>query len=140
MPRSLNPPVAVTHVYHTGDPIPLGTCKGSLSSCAQGGYALETRCHLGKSIVYDTLDKLGWVPNVRRHIIREVIHNVLEAEDVEWEEGREVPLAREEADCVVRNFPAFARECLLLVNLTYLSFPNPSTNTFVFTFSMERRK
>ncbi|KAG5642884.1 hypothetical protein DXG03_001926 [Asterophora parasitica] len=36
----------------------------------------------------------------RRHVIREVITKVIEAEDVEWEDGREVPLAREEVDCV----------------------------------------
>jgi len=95
------PPVAITHVYHTGDPIPQGTCTGFRSPCAQGGYALETRCHLGKTIVYDTVTKLGWKVDVRKHVIREVIMNVLEAEDVEWEEGRDVPLAIEEEDCVV---------------------------------------
>ncbi|KAF8077669.1 alpha/beta-hydrolase [Lyophyllum atratum] len=93
-------PVAVTHVYHTGDPIPQGTCTGFGSVCAQGGFALETRCHLGKTIVFDTVQKLGWKVDVRRHIIRDVITKVLELDDVEWEEGREVPLAREEVDCV----------------------------------------
>lgn len=94
-------PVAVTHVYHTGDPIPQGACTGFGSPCAQAGFALETRCHLGKSIVYDTVQKLGWKVDVRKHVIRDVIHKVLEAEDVEWEEGRDVPLARAEVDCVV---------------------------------------
>ncbi|KAJ6630610.1 Alpha/Beta hydrolase protein [Mycena sp. CBHHK59/15] len=58
------------------------------SVCAQGGFALETRCHLGKSIVFDT------------HVIKDVITKVLEAEGIVWEEGRSVPLAREEVDCV----------------------------------------
>jgi lipase ATG15 len=39
----------VTHVYHTADPIAMGVCNGALSPCAQAGYALETRCHLGQS-------------------------------------------------------------------------------------------
>lgn len=33
----------VTHVYHTADPIAMGTCNGVLSSCALGGYAMESR-------------------------------------------------------------------------------------------------
>jgi putative lipase involved disintegration of autophagic bodies len=33
----------VVHVYHTADPIAMGTCNGILSSCSLGGYALETR-------------------------------------------------------------------------------------------------
>lgn len=106
------PPVAVTHVYHTGDPIPQGTCTGFGSPCAQAGFALETRCHLGKSIIFDTVGKLGWRVDVRKHIIRDVIRKVLEIDDIEWEEGRDVPLARAEEDCVVRfvfesNFPNY---------------------------------
>lgn len=92
-------PVPVTHVYHNADPIPQGTCTGFVSPCTQGGFALETRCHLGKSIVYDTVNKLGWKVDVRKHVIKGIITQVLDVED-EWEEGRQVPLAREE-DCIV---------------------------------------
>ncbi|KAK2466695.1 hypothetical protein APHAL10511_000953 [Amanita phalloides] len=94
------PPVAVTHIYHTADPIPQGACTGFGSPCAQAGYALETKCHLGKSIVFDTVEKLGWRVDVRRHIIRDVIHKVLENGNVEWEEGREVPMPRPETYCM----------------------------------------
>jgi putative lipase involved disintegration of autophagic bodies len=31
------------HVWHTADPIAMGTCNGVLSSCALGGYAMESR-------------------------------------------------------------------------------------------------
>jgi lipase ATG15 len=107
LPRVDGPPnpflPAITHVYHNGDPIPQGACTGIGSVCAQGGYALETRCHLGKSIVFDTVNKLGWKVDVRKHVIRDVITKVLEAEGIEWEEGRSVPLAREEVDCVVSD-------------------------------------
>jgi lipase ATG15 len=91
--------VPVTHVYHNADPIPQGTCAGFGMPCAQAGYALETHCHLGKTILYDTVDKLGWRADVRKHIIKQVVLNVLEA-DVEWEPGRRVPKAKAEVDCV----------------------------------------
>jgi len=89
----------VTHVYHTADPIPQGTCTGVGSLCAETGYALETKCHLGKSIVYDTVTTLGWNVHVRKHPIKEIIHNVVEA-DVLWGFGQKVPKAREERNCV----------------------------------------
>lgn len=76
-------PVATTHVYHNADPIPQGSCTGIGSPCAQAGYALETRCHLGQSIIFDTVNVLDWSVDVRKHTIKEVVHNVLEA-DVWW--------------------------------------------------------
>jgi len=91
----------VTHVYHTADPIAMGTCNGVLSSCALGGYALETRCHLGKSIVYDTVTNLTWTVDVRLHRIVNVIEQLL---STPWppsiDVGREVPQAKPEVDCV----------------------------------------
>lgn len=95
------PITPVTHVYHNADPIPQGACTGFRSPCASAGYAMETRCHLGKSIVYDTVGKTGWRVSVKSHPIKRLILHVLES-DQEWEEGREVPLAVEEADCIVR--------------------------------------
>ncbi|KAI0333517.1 alpha/beta-hydrolase [Cubamyces sp. BRFM 1775] len=96
----------VTHVYHNADPIPQGACTGVGSPCAQAGYALETRCHLGKTIVYDAVGKLGWRVDIRKHVIKEVITNVIEAEvEGGWEEDvdgswRDVPVARAEEDCI----------------------------------------
>jgi len=92
-------PVPVTHVYHNADPIPQGTCTGISSPCTHAGFALETRCHLGKSIVYDTVGRLDWGVDVRHHPIKEVITRMLE-EEGEWEIGREVPRARTEDACV----------------------------------------
>ncbi|KAG1866228.1 alpha/beta-hydrolase [Suillus subluteus] len=91
----------VTHVYHTADPIAMGTCNGILSSCALGGFAMETRCHQGKSIVYDTVSNLSWSVDIRKHGIINVIEEILgkpwqPSEDV----GREVPPATAEEDCV----------------------------------------
>jgi lipase ATG15 len=33
----------ITHVYHTADPIAMGVCTGTASSCALAGYAMETK-------------------------------------------------------------------------------------------------
>ncbi|KAF7976612.1 hypothetical protein HWV62_6118 [Athelia sp. TMB] len=33
----------VVHVYHTADPIAMGVCNGVFSSCALGGYAMESK-------------------------------------------------------------------------------------------------
>ncbi|KAJ3720828.1 alpha/beta-hydrolase [Lentinula guzmanii] len=91
----------ITHVYHTADPIAMGTCNGVLSSCALAGYAMESRCHLGKSIIYDTVSNSSWSVDVRTHGIVAVIEKVLSDP---WppsvEIGREVPEAIYEEDCV----------------------------------------
>jgi len=91
----------ITHVYHTADPVPQGVCTGVLSTCALGGYALESRCHLGKTIVYDTVSNLSWSVDVRTHGIVTVIEKVLgEPWAPSVEIGREVPEAVAEEDCV----------------------------------------
>ncbi|GJJ08686.1 hypothetical protein Clacol_002905 [Clathrus columnatus] len=87
----------ITHIYHTADPIPMGVCTGVLSSCALVGYALESRCHLGQSIVYDTVTKLNWSVNVAAHRIRTVVDSLL-SED--WEEGKPLPDFSNEDDCI----------------------------------------
>ncbi|KAF8968084.1 alpha/beta-hydrolase [Flammula alnicola] len=91
----------VTHVYHTADPIAMGTCNGVLSSCALGGYALETACHLGQSIVYDTVSNASWTVDIRTHGIVNVIEKLLSDP---WppsvEVGLDVPKAAAEVDCV----------------------------------------
>jgi len=63
------------------------------------------RCHLGKTIVYDTVSNLSWSVDSRTHSIATVVEKVL---NVSWaasvEIGREVPEAVVEEDCVVHNF------------------------------------
>ncbi|EGN97866.1 hypothetical protein SERLA73DRAFT_182624 [Serpula lacrymans var. lacrymans S7.3] len=99
----------ITHIYHTADPLAMGTCNGVTSICAIGGYAMESRCHLGKVARYDTVTKLGWSVDIRTHGIKVVIERLL-SED--WEptgddksngksgQNRTVPLLEEEKDCV----------------------------------------
>ena len=133
-------PIATTHVYHNADPIPQGACTGFGSPCTHAGYALETRCHLGKSVIFDTVGKLGWSVSVRHHVIRGVVTDILGAEDIWWgddedaDEGvskpgedvevnattinvggkkkRNVPKAIVEEGCVVRFVP-----CVLCIGV-----------------------
>jgi len=62
--------------------------------CAVGGFALESRCHTGQVILYDTVQKLGWSVDVRNHGIRVVADRLL-SEDADWKaefnEDNEVP-------------------------------------------------
>ncbi|KAJ6566874.1 Alpha/Beta hydrolase protein [Mycena capillaripes] len=89
----------ITHVYHTGDPMAMGTCTGIISPCSLGGFALETRCHLGQRILYDTVTKRGWSVDSRTHSIQYIIDNLLN-DDWDPEAGLEVPPVDEQTDCV----------------------------------------
>jgi lipase ATG15 len=108
-PHQISP---VTHVYHTADPIAIGTCNGPFSPCAQAGFAMETRMHLGKTIVYDTVGQLKWHVDIRTHVIKDVITKVLDIER-EWEDGREVPVARVQEEVEVSR--AFGPVVLLRI-------------------------
>lgn len=66
-------------------------------------------------MVFDTVGKLGWKVDVRKHVIRQVISKVIEIDGVEWEDGRELPLARVEEDCVVSYCCSFQ-----LIELTHV--------------------
>lgn len=60
------------------------------------------RCHLGKSIVYDTVSNSSWSVDVRTHGIVNVIERLLaDPWPPSVEIGREVPEAVAETDCVV---------------------------------------
>lgn len=74
MPANLS---GITHVYHTADPIAMGVCNGPYSSCYAAGFAMESKCHTGETILYDTVRVKGWSVDVRTHRIEEVIDKVL---------------------------------------------------------------
>lgn len=67
----------VTHVYNRADSLAIGQCQGATSICSRTGYAMETRCHVGQSIVYDTPRYLGWSVGVLPHRITQVIGELL---------------------------------------------------------------
>ncbi|KAF9445762.1 alpha/beta-hydrolase [Macrolepiota fuliginosa MF-IS2] len=82
----------ITHVYHTADPIAMGTCNGVSSWCAIGGYAMESRCHLGEVIRYDTVDVLKWGVAIQTHPIKVVLEQIL---SLDWQgDGKAVPEAK----------------------------------------------
>ena len=131
----------VTHIFHTADPIPMGTCTGVLSSCAIAGYAMESRCHLGQTRVYDTVTRYGWSVDVRTHRIGIIIDRLL-AED--WDKpgedgspGREVPeLTSDDEECDVGT-PHFTPPVFSINRLPHKR-PNPETYADLRTLS-ERR-
>jgi len=63
----------------------MGTCTGVTSLCAIGGFALETRCHNGRVILYDTVQKLGWSVDIRNHGIKLVVDRLL-SDDSDWKD------------------------------------------------------
>ncbi|MBW0494266.1 hypothetical protein O181_033981 [Austropuccinia psidii MF-1] len=67
----------VIHVYHTADPISMGTCNGALSSCSIAGYAFDTKCHIGQAIIFDTVKELKWAEDIRNHPIQIIIQKLL---------------------------------------------------------------
>lgn len=79
------------HIYHLAEPVAMGTCTCILSICSLAGYAMETKyvqysttlsiltyhgCHLGQSIVYDTVSNLSWSVDIQTHGIINVIDNI----------------------------------------------------------------
>lgn len=67
----------IWHIGHTADPIFMGTCNGITSSCWAAGFAMETHCHSGLEMVYDTVQDFGWRTGVATHRIINVISDVL---------------------------------------------------------------
>ena len=72
----------------------MGACTGTLSTCYIGGYAIESHCHLGRSIIYDTVGELRWSVDIRTHGIAVVIDKVLTM-------SSDVPEPAPEDDCIV---------------------------------------
>lgn len=91
----------------------MGTCNGILSSCYVAGFAMESRCHLGNTIVYDTVSNLSWSVDLRTHPIASMIDTILADPWPPAEElGREVPEAVPQDDgCIVRF--SFNNKCPL---------------------------
>eukprot|EP00833_Pecoramyces_ruminatium_P005985 jgi/Orpsp1_1/1180017/evm.model.c7180000071809.1 len=48
--------IPIYHFGNNGDPIYLGKCTGITSACYYSGFAMETKCHVGKIYMFD-LDK-----------------------------------------------------------------------------------
>jgi putative lipase involved disintegration of autophagic bodies len=83
----------ITHVYHTADPLAQGACTGISSACNAGGYAMESKCHTGRQVVYNTVEERGWGVALKTHSITYIIDNLL-GED--WKGNVSVPEAGRE--------------------------------------------
>lgn len=59
---------------NSGDPIYLGECRGVTSICYMAGYAMESKCHLGKTCTYMTNSS----KSIMNHRIKYMVDNVLE--------------------------------------------------------------
>lgn len=71
------PNLPITHVFHNADPIPMGTCTGQTSLCGSAGYAMESVCHAGQVVVYNTTGLLGWSSNIATHRIANLVDDLL---------------------------------------------------------------
>lgn len=54
----------------------VGECVGSISACATAGFAMESKCHGGQVVLYDTERLLDWSSNVLTHRIATLVDDV----------------------------------------------------------------
>jgi lipase ATG15 len=71
------PLTGVYHFGHTADPIYMGLCDGSTSTCSIWGYAFQSQCHSGMMCTFDSVSDNGTRVAIWTHGIREVIKDVL---------------------------------------------------------------
>ncbi|RKP35025.1 Alpha/Beta hydrolase protein [Dimargaris cristalligena] len=74
----------IFHFGHNADPLFVGSCNGGGSSCYYGGYAMESKCHIGSSCIFDTVREKGWRVNIGNHRIHKVLDEVLGDESIPW--------------------------------------------------------
>ncbi|KAG0057751.1 putative lipase atg15 [Gryganskiella cystojenkinii] len=93
MPPAINwDELPLFHVGHTADPIFQGVCNGPKSACYYSGFAMESKCHTGRSCVYDPVTEDNWKVDIRTHRLFDTIEGVLKVKDV--------PVCKTETDCV----------------------------------------
>ncbi|KAF9410116.1 putative lipase atg15 [Podila epigama] len=80
------------HIGHTADPIFLGVCNGARSACYYSGFAMESKCHTGRTCIYDPVTEDNWKVDIRTHRLFDTIEGVLKLKDV--------PKCAPEKDCV----------------------------------------
>ncbi|KAG0238367.1 putative lipase atg15 [Actinomortierella wolfii] len=80
------------HVGHTADPVFQGVCNGPRSACYYSGFAMESKCHTGRTCVYDPVGEDNWRVDIRTHRLFDTIEGVLKP--------RPVPECKVEKDCV----------------------------------------
>ncbi|KAG0302383.1 putative lipase atg15 [Linnemannia gamsii] len=79
------------HIGHTADPIFQGVCNGPASTCYYSGFAMESKCHTGRTCVYDPVTEDNWKVDIRTHRLFDTIEGVIKV--------KEVPSCKAEVDC-----------------------------------------
>lgn len=91
---------------------------------------MESRCHLGNIIEYDTVTNLSWSVRLTNHQIATVIDHVLSKP---WpaaaELGLEVPALKRQDDCVVRML---LFDSVLLADLFHRTVSSGSMETLLY--------
>jgi hypothetical protein len=83
-------------------------------------FSFSHRCHLGKTIVYDTVSNASWTVDIRTHGIVNVIERLLaDPWPPAMELGREVPEAQADVDCVVCGISVSSLDFSLKSNMCY---------------------
>jgi lipase ATG15 len=90
----------IFHYGHDADIIFTGKCHGTLSWCGIAGYIVETKCHLGKTCVYNATGELGIGESILTHPINYVLKNIIP----HWEKGMPVCEVSECEECGDWNY------------------------------------
>ncbi|KAI5782683.1 Alpha/Beta hydrolase protein [Geopyxis carbonaria] len=117
--------ISVYHFGHTADPIFMGTCNGPTSVCSIGGYAMETRCHVGMECVYDVVGDHGWRMGMGYHGIQGVVKDIIESYDT-------VPECTVEPGCMdCFNWKFLTGNETLTTTTSSTATPVPTTSTTI---------
>lgn len=76
---------------HNGDPLFMGDCD---TTCRLLGYNVNTKCHVGKSCLYDSKKKLNIYESILNHRIEYVINTIIP----KWE--NDFPECKFETGCI----------------------------------------
>ncbi|KAG0206852.1 putative lipase atg15 [Mortierella sp. GBA30] len=85
--------VPLFHFGHTADPVFQGVCNGPTSTCYLTGFAMESKCHTGRTCVYDTVTEDKWKVDIRTHRMADAIEQVYKVKE-------HVPECKAEEDCI----------------------------------------
>jgi lipase ATG15 len=67
----------IFHFGHTADPIFMGKCSLRTSICYIAGYIIRTKCHVGKTCIYDSINKLKTTSSILKHRMGYLINTII---------------------------------------------------------------
>jgi lipase ATG15 len=85
----------IYHFGHNADTIFMGKCHDRTSICYIGGYIIRTKCHVGKTCIYDSIGKLGISESILTHRMKYVIDKIIP----NWADNDEFPECIDMSDC-----------------------------------------